>query len=245
MLNKINDFALPKSVTKIAETVCNATRSSSNSILRPPHLLIPIDSGNGRSSLINELTNYYQKFDAIEFSSRDHYLEFKLTGTVGNINDTHAEIQENAEYANHYRGVVAFDTDRLLPKLSDTLGDKFFEMVGKVKRYATIVIFVPVDCPKKSLDFISSKIGFRLSVLPPVEYSLNDYAKVFFDNFPFSGVDLPRNINIPRQAIADYIDRSFTRPTMRDVIELAESMAFNENEYKKLNGKFEHEIGVR
>ena len=242
MLNKINEFVLPKSVMKIAETVCSADHSSSSFKLRPPHLLIPMDSGNGRSSLIDELTDYYQNFDAIEFSSRDHYLEFKLTGKALNIDEILLEIKENAEYKNHYRGIVAFDTDNLVPKLTDTLSDKFFEMVSKVKRYATIVIFVPVDCSKKNLELITSKIGVSLKLLPPVEYSQNDYANVFFEHLPFVDMNLTRT-NITKQTITDYIFQSFVRPTMCSVIELAESMTFNESELKKLFGKSEQEIG--
>ena len=242
MLNKNNEFVLPKAVTKVIKTVCNARNSHKSSKLRPPHLLIPIDSGDGRSSLINALTDCYDTFGVIEFSSRDHYMEFKLIGTVGNVNDTYREIQENAEYSNHYRGIVGLGFDALLTRLNEVVAEKVFDMIDKVKRYATIVIFVPSDCSKKNLDIIASKIGVSLRLMPAVEYSANEYASVFFDYLPFDEKSITRYITA-KQAVTEYITEALVHPTMRGVIELAESMVFNESAIKKLFGKSEIERG--
>ena len=241
MLNKINEYALPQAVIKIVETVCNGDYSQRKSKPRPPHLLIPMNRGDGRSSVINTLTEYYETFDAIKFSSRDHYLELTLTGTVENVKYTHIEIQENIEYANHFQGVIAFNIDSLLQKLSDVAAEKFFEVVDKVKRHATLVIFVPADCSQKNLDLIASKVGASLIQIPPVKYTANDYAQVFIDQLSLPTMLLSRNSG-KKQAVANYITQELPNPTMRKVIELSESMVFNEFAYKKLFGISTSEI---
>ena len=241
MSNKSSELPLPQAVMKIIVNIRNLDYSKQNSKPRPPHLLIPMNSGDGRTSLINTLTEYYETFDAIQFSSRDHYLELTLTGTVENVKHTHIEIQENIEYSNHYQGVIAFNIDSILQKLNDIVAEKFFEMVEKVKGHATLVIFVPADCQEKHLDLIASKVGASLIQIPPIVYNTNDYTQVFIDHLSSPTMLLPRNSG-KKQAVADYITQVLPRPTMRKVIELSESMAFNESAYKKLFSKSVSEI---
>lgn len=219
MKNKAIQFVLPPTVEKIVETV------STNRNVRPPNLLIPLDSGNGRSSLVSALTEGYEKSRAIEFSSRDHFMEFKLSGTVGNINDTYAEIRENAEYANHFRGIVAFEVDTLLTKLTDTIGDKFFEMILNVKRHAVVILFIPADCSKKSVDLILDKGGKSFIHIPPVIHSDLVYATAFRRWLSRSVSEIAAD-QIPTETIVSYLKKSLTHMTMKNVHELADSMAF-------------------
>jgi len=227
---------LPQSVAQILNIVCESNESGH---YQPPNLLIPINSGNGRTHIVRTIADFYHEHDARSFSSRDYYLEFKLSGTVTNINETHLEIQEYAEYANHYNGVVALDIDALLPHLNDMIGEKFFNMANSVKRHATIIIYVPADCQTRQIDVISNKIGASLRPLNPIEPSSGDMVRVFLKNM--SQKNLKEHITTldskeREQVIAEFISE-IPHPSMRKIIELAKSMPFNAEAYKKLSEK--------
>jgi hypothetical protein len=138
-------------------------------------MLIPLDSGNGRSSMVLYAAERFRESNALKFSSRELCLEFKLTGTERNIDEICLEIRENSEYANQYQGVVAFDMDALLPELEhkDGVCGKFFEMAKRVGRHAMLMLYVPADCPQKKLDRIASEFGAGLQVLDAIVPTTN------------------------------------------------------------------------
>jgi hypothetical protein len=242
-----DNYMLPQPVAEIVDAVCNRGKSRPMKF-QPPHLQIPMDSGNGRTNILRAITARYYEYGVRDFSSRDHYLEFKMSGTVSNVYSVHAEIQGAAEYSNHYKGSIGFCIDDLMPLMKDAVGDKFLEMANIVRRHATLIIFTPSDS-RKHFDIIADKIGVSLLSLPSVNPSGHDMAKIFYDNLPQKALDgQPFCLDFEKheQAIVEFITETIPRPTMRTVIETAEAMHFNAETCKALIEKvgFEKEKGV-
>jgi len=225
---------LPQQVKEIVTAVCSY-KETDKTKSNPVHLLIPLDSGNGRTSITQTITEQYHDYKAINFSSRDLYLEFKLNGTVTNIYETDIAIQECAEYCNQFHGVVAMDIDALLPHLHDTAGSKFFDLILKIKSHCTLIIYTPSHCPQKQIDLMAAKIGVSLQPVPAVKISTSHMTKVFYENLPQQMQDAqPEKYE---NTIAEFISQNIPNPTLSAAIETAASMAFNTALCQKLLGK--------
>jgi len=173
--------ALPASIENFIENVC---QSLHNSPVRPPHMIIPLNSGDGRSRSVRIIANRYYSAKACTFSSRDLFLDFTMKETIQRIYEVDAQIQSDSEYANDFHGVIAFNIDALMPHLSGVAGNKFFELVTKVKNHASLVIFVPADCVQRNIDIIAEKTGAGVKVFPAIKYSEEEYAKFFYEFLP-------------------------------------------------------------
>lgn len=240
MLNKGigSHEVLPEQIALFVENVCNQQKKY-NTPAPPPHMLIPLNGGCGRSRLTRIVANHYYHAKACVFSSRDIFLDFTLRETVYRIYEVEAEIKSNSEYANNFHGVVALNIDALLPHLNEAAGNKFFELVENVKHYSTVLIFVPSDCSKKHLDMITEKVGLSIQSFPPITYTDEDYARFFYTFLPTSIFPKP---NLPlltcktndncfekyRDRIIDYIARKVRNKTIKNVKEAAEAVFFSD-----------------
>jgi len=214
-------------IAEFVKNVCNKQKHY-KSTLRPPHMLIPINSGDGRSYLARIIANEYYKTKACVFSSRDIFLEFTLKETIRCIHEIDAEIQSSAEYANDFHGVIALDIDALIPNLGDKSGNEFFELVRKIKEHAVVISFVPADCSKNRLDMITEKIGMDIKTFPTIFYSEVEYAK-FFHKFLPSTIILERGedgFDKYKERINAYISKNVSTKTIKSIKEASEVVFF-------------------
>ena len=235
-----NKPALPETVAGFVENVCQKQGARASPIC-PPNMILPFDSGNGRSRMARIIAKRYFDAKACAFSSRDILLEFTFKETVQHIYEVDAEIQANAEYANDYRGVIAFCIDALMPHLGEAAGNKFFELAEKVKRTAMLIIYVPADCSRKHIDLITGKIGISMKAFPAIAYSDEDLARFFCGFLPSAinpsktskGSVAPKNM----ERVIEYISQNVRRKTIKNIKEAAESTFFDDDAREKLFGK--------
>lgn len=91
------------------ESVCANAHLYKRCGKKPMHLIVPLDSGNGRTTFVEFLTDMYKKHGILSFTSGlDDYVEVTLDGSSTNkIAQAFSTIQEAAIYDNFYRNVAA------------------------------------------------------------------------------------------------------------------------------------------
>jgi hypothetical protein len=212
--------------------------------VRLPHMLIPASGGNGRSRLTQNIAERIYESNTLLFSSRELFLEVELGRTERSIDEASIIIQENSEYANDYQGVVAFGIDALLPELEnkDGAGGKFFGLAKRVGRRATLLLFVPADCPQKKLDRIASEFGPGLRVFDAIVPSPDELAEAFWENLPKKLREKPElcdGFDKHKKKIAAHITETIPKPTFSAVRDAAQNVVHNDAVLKKLFGKFD------
>ena len=219
---------LPDDVSRIVSLAC------SNHLKNiPPSMVIPLNKGNGRTSLLAHIADRFKEGGAIDFSSPYLYLEYDLTGTIADIHKTHISIQSNCRYANQYQGVVALGLDGLLPQLTDAAGEDFFAMVKSVKAYATVLLFVPADCCFSSLHYLLHKTGGSIQLVKPIEPSVSDIVSIFFDSLPDSikaTYCRPKDLKKCTETVSAYIASATPYCTITSAIELAKNLLYKDEE---------------
>jgi len=234
-----NHSVLPEPIAVFVEDVCRK-QEQYNCSARPPHMLIPLDSGCGRSHITRIVANKYLEAKACSFSSRDILLEFTLRETIQRINEVDAELQSNSEYSNsdYFQGVIALNIDALLPHLCDVAGNRFFELVARIKNDATLIVLVPTDCAQKHIDLISEKIGASIKTFPAITYSDTDFTKFFYDFLPPTIIPSSTlSFDKHKERISAYISQNVRNKTIKNIKEAAEALFYNDEAKEMIFGK--------
>ena len=221
--------AIPEALAQFVNNVCERQRQCGTSI-RPPHMIIPLSSGNGRSFIAQTIAHQYYKANVLKFSSTDICLDFTMKETVQRVSQIDTDIQANSGCTNEFCGVVALAIDDLLGHLREMPGNKFFELVAKIKVNATLIIFVPSNISRQQLAFIYEKTGAGVKVFSPIEYSDDDFTKFFYDALPPDVVPLKTEdvLHQNKKRINAYIAKNIRNKTIKSVKESAEAVFYDE-----------------
>jgi len=224
------ETSIPETIARFINAVCERHRQYGSSI-RPPHMIIPLSSGNGRSYLAQAVARQYYKANVLRFSSNtDICLDFTLKETIQSVCQVDTSIQANSGCANEFCGVVALAIDDLLGYLSETPGDKFFNLTRKIKEHATLIIFIPATINQKKLEFVLDKTGAGVKVFSPIEYSDDDFARFFYEFLPLETVS-QKTEDIFLQSkgwISDYMDKNIRKKTIKSVKEAAKAVFYDD-----------------
>src|SRR5699024_10613320 len=89
--------------------------------LRPCHLIIPLDSGYGRTTLVEYMATVYKEYGVLDFtSSLDDYIEITFDGTLPQLRAAFGLICSAAEYANAYENIISMDISALATHAGET-----------------------------------------------------------------------------------------------------------------------------
>jgi len=242
MISKMNakkQPQIPESIARFIDTVCERQKQYGNAI-RPPHMLVPLSSGNGRSHIAQAVARQYRKANVLKFSTNaDICLDFTVKETVHCMNQIYADIQANSGCSNEFCGIVALAIDSLLSHLREMSGNKFFELVTKIKGNSSLIIFTPADISQKYLELILEKTGAGVKLFAPITYSDEDFAKFFCDFLP-QGVEPTKSVStlqLNRRRVSAYISTNIRNKTIKSIKEAAEAVFYDDEAMAELFGK--------
>lgn len=82
---------------KEIESTCSNAHMYKRCGLRSNHYIIPLDSGSGRTTLIEYMTDMYKEAGVLSFSSGlDDYIEIAFDGTLQQLKQAFADIDSAA-----------------------------------------------------------------------------------------------------------------------------------------------------
>lgn len=179
------------------QTVCGNPYPYKIAGIKPPHLAIGIDPGNGRTTILEYISDMYKENGVIDFTGGiADYAEITLDGTLQQLDSSIETVKNSADYANGvFKGVVGIDATKLSGHQNEIQSKKFESFFEDLADSAVIVFFTPVDMTVAELrytDKIKSKLDDVIDFGNYI-YTDMDYAEIVMRFFENSGVDFARS----------------------------------------------------
>ena len=179
------------------ETVCANPYPYKITGIKPPHFAIGIDSGNGRTTILEYISDMYKENGVIDFTGGiADYAEIKLDGTLQQLNSCINTVKHSADYNNGvFKGIVGIDATKISGHQNETQAKEFEAFLENIANSAVIVFFTPVNMTATELrytDKIKSKLDDVIDFGSCV-YSDTDYSKIVLRYLEDSGVDFVRS----------------------------------------------------
>ena len=128
---------------KEIESTCSKAHMYKRCGLRPKHYIIPLDSGSGRTTLIEYMTDRYKEAGVLSFTSGiDDYIEIAFDGTLQQLKRAFAAIDAAAVYTNEYHNIISMDISGISSHLGETQLTEFMKNCKRVCEHACVVFFV-------------------------------------------------------------------------------------------------------
>lgn len=144
-INNIKIFKLIGLDTVRAEiqSVCQKAEVYKRCGKKPEHLIVNLDKGSGRTSLIRYMADMYKAHNVLDFSgSRDEYIEYCFDGTLGQLRNGFAFIDSAADYTNEYSNIIGLDISKIALHLNELQFSEFITNIERVCKSAVVVFFV-------------------------------------------------------------------------------------------------------
>lgn len=210
---------------KEIESTCNKAHIYKRCGLRPKHYIIPLNSGSGRTTLIEYMTNKYKEAGVLDFTSGlDDYIEITLDGTLQQLKQAFTAIDSAAVYTNEYCNILSMDISSIASHLSET---QFTELLKNCKRvcdHACVIFFVhstPNRNEEKLLEKLCETIDNikRLEVEP---YTKDDMCALIIKTVAEHGIEI-KHEEMFRTVMADMVSE-FCISSVKDAITTADAL---------------------
>lgn len=151
----------PVGLTKLCravETVCKNANIYKCGI-KPMHLIVPLDSGSGRTAFIEYLTDMYKQNGILDFSgSLDDCIEVTADGSSAHgVIQTFAAFSEGADYKNEYCNVAGISVGNLAKYTAAPQFSDFIKEIKNLFENAYVVFFVS-SAPTAAEEKVISKL---------------------------------------------------------------------------------------
>ena len=194
---------------KEIETICSQALMYKRCGLRPPHLILPLDAGSGRTTFLEYMADRFREAGVIPFSSGfEDYLEICLDGTLPQLRQAFAAIDAAAVYTNFYQNIVGMDISLLALHLGESQLAEFLKNSKRICEYACGVFFVqsePSRNEERLLEKLCETVGHIIQ-------------KVLGDR----GIEIRQEV-LFRQALWDVVSE-FAVLHVREAVDLAASL---------------------
>lgn len=125
--------------------VQDAVAAEKNSCqVRSKHMLLHLDEGNGRTTLLRYMTEVFEDYQVRRFLNLDTCIEERLPPTLNELRMLAMRIGSKAVFANYFSGVIALDASGLDKCLNDVeYMNAFRQMVANLREHALLIFFLP------------------------------------------------------------------------------------------------------
>lgn len=224
--NVTKPVGLAPLVSRVEQICANAALYRSTELVKPPHFLLCLDEGNGRSTAAAYIARAFAAYEVRTFGGLDRLLEYRLDdGTMADVKQMLADIQANAVFTNDFEGVVAIDPAGLSRHLNEAQTKLFLEQLPVLGRHATLALFAPSE-PDRNTAQLLDKLRAALPDLEAIElpaYSGQELAEITRRILEDGGVE-PENSEALDEALLDAVRLKNAR-TARDAKQLAAALA--------------------
>ena len=116
------------SLRKEVEDICTRAREHCKLGLRPQNLIVPLDPGNGRTSVLEYVSGMYRKYG--------------VDGSLKQMKQAFCTVEDAAIYANHYSHVVGMDVSEMAAHIHESQFQEFLRRTKELCGEACVIFFV-------------------------------------------------------------------------------------------------------
>lgn len=161
--------------------------------LKPNHLLVNLDSGSGRTTLVEYIKNMFKATNVLGFKSGiDDYIEFEFDGTLQQMRTVFSEIDSAAVYANEFKDLIAIGISEVANHLNEVQYTEFIAKMKSVCEQALVIFFVH-STPSKNEERLIEKITNNIKNVEKVyvsKYTSEELACITEKAINEHGVDI-------------------------------------------------------
>lgn len=178
---------------KEIEATCSKAHMFKRCGLRPKHYILPLDSGAGRTTLIEYMTDKYKEAGVMDFSSGiDEYIEVSFDGTLPQLKQVFANIDSAAVYTNEYCNIVGMDVSNIALHLGETQFAEFLKNCKRVCEHACVLFFIHA-IPTKNEEKLVEKLVETIDNIQRLEvepYTNDDMCALITKTISEHGIEI-------------------------------------------------------
>lgn len=210
---------------KEIESTCSNAHMYKRCGLRSKHYIIPLDSGSGRTTLIEYMTDMYKKAGVLSFSSGlDDYIEIAFDGTLQQLKQAFADIDSAAVYCNEYCNIIGMDISGISAHLGETQLIEFMKNCKRVCEYACVIFFVHSD-PNRNEEKLMDKLCETIDNVKRLEvepYTEEDMCALIIKSIAQHGIEI-KHENIFHAVLMDMVSQ-FGITSVKNAISTADTL---------------------
>lgn len=219
--NIIAPVGLPAACAEV-QSVCNQA-SVYRCGLKPNHLILPLDAGEGRTTFLAYMTAMYQRHGVLPFASGlDDYLEITLdASSIQKLKQGFEGI--DGGYMNNYENIIGLDISNVANHMDGPQLPEFLFQVERLCDSACAVFFVrltPSRAEEKLLDKLCDRVD-HIKRLPAQPYTSEDIRDIIIRNITDHDVALQEETTFRAKLLE--VVKDFGVADVRDAIAAARS----------------------
>lgn len=222
------DISKPIGLTtpcKEIESTCNKAHMYKRCGLGPKHYIVPLDSGSGRTTLVEYMTDKYKEAGVLSFTSGlDDYIEIAFDGTLQQLKQAFAAIDSAAVYTNEYCNIIGMDISGISAHLGETQLTEFMKNCKRVCEHACVIFFVhttPNRNEEKLLEKLCETVdNIKRLVVEP--YTKEDMCALIVKTVEEHGIEI-KHKTVFRGVLADMVSE-FCITSVKDAISTADTL---------------------
>lgn len=227
-MNITKPVGMDKVCSKVKE-ICANPKPYKITGIKPPHFAVGLNSGNGRTMLLEYISDMYKDSKVIDFTGGiDDYLEITLDGSLTQLNSSIELVKHSADYTNgKFAGVVGIDATKLSGHQNETQSKEFESFIEDLSESAVIILFTPINMTAsevKYIDKIKSKLD-DIICFGNLVYTDKEYVEIMLRFFENSGIELKYTDSLIENLVNTVND--FGIDSVPEVIKLARNLIIN------------------
>ncbi len=189
---------------------------------KPNSLILQMDSGEGRTAIMEYAISTFKELSTLDFSSgRDDYIECDFDGSLQNYKNCMAQIDDAAEYGNHYKGGIAVNCSLIANHYSEKHYEDFINRFSEICDSAWVVFFfssLPSRNEEKLMNKLREKIK-HITFIGYEPYTEIDLAHIFLSKLNSFGINFSPKREITKLVVELF--KSCSISTVKQTTELA------------------------
>ena len=173
------------------ESICSAPFVYRLGLLKPDHMLIQLDSGCGRTTIMEYAADMFKAAGVLDFSSGlDDYVRITLDGTLPQLRQAMSDLQSAAVYKPNFTGLVEVDAAALATRSGETQYNEFFGRFAEQCSHACVFFFFPSK-PTKTEDSFAERVmqSFDIAArIVPDAYNCEQIVRIAEKNLHQRGI---------------------------------------------------------
>lgn len=174
------------------EEICGSAAAYRRGSVAPCHFILALDSGNGRTTLVQHMTDMFLSHRIRHFGGLDPFLEYKLDGSMAQLKQVLGSIRDSAVYTNRFNGIVALDVAAMAAHINEPAGQLFLTEITELAEEATLIFFFP-GTMNRNMELLADKISKALDnvqIIPLPDYTEDELARIAEAAIEDSGVEI-------------------------------------------------------
>lgn len=159
-MNIVKPIGMEALCSKVGE-VCANPYPYKFAGMKPPHFAVGLDKGNGRTTLLEYVSDMYRASGVIEFTGGvDDFLEVTFDGSLTQLKAETERVKDSGFYNNgKFKGVISVDAVEISKHQNETQAVEAERFIESINDYAAVILFYPTDMTLSEERYMSKLKG--------------------------------------------------------------------------------------